>query len=88
MTIKSRKEYLQAIGLRYRNATKPEKTPIRYEFCLNCGYHRKYAIRLLKGKKTKKKSHAKSDPNPVYLDKDLLVVLKRIWCSCRSYRAP
>jgi len=79
MTIKSRKEYRQAIGLRYRNATKPEKTPILNEFCINCGYHRKYAIRLLKGKKKKIKSQTKSGPKPVYQDNDLLVSLKRIW---------
>ena len=79
MTIKSRKEYLQAIRLRYHHASKPEKTPILNEFCINCGYHRKYAIRLLKGKKTKKKSQTKSGPKPVYQDKDLLVCLKRIW---------
>lgn len=79
MTIKSRKEYLQAVQLRYRNANKQEKTPILNEFCINCGYHRKYAIRLLKGKKKKKKSQTKSGPKPVYQDKELLVSLKRIW---------
>ena len=79
MTIKSRKEYLQAVQLRYRNANKQEKTPILNEFCINCGYHRKYAIRLLKGKKKNKKSQTKSGPKPVYQDKELLVSLKRIW---------
>jgi hypothetical protein len=79
MTIKSRKEYLQAVQLRYHNANKQEKTPILNEFCINCGYHRKYAIRLLKGKKKKKKSQIKSGPKPVYQNKELLVSLKRIW---------
>ena len=50
MTIKSRKEYLQAIRVRYHNANKPEKPQILNEFCLKCGYNRKYVIRLLKGK--------------------------------------
>jgi len=79
MTIKSRKEYLQAIRVRYHHASKPEKTPILNEFGINGGNHHKYAIRLLKGKKTKKKSQTKSGPKPVYQDKDLLVCLKRIW---------
>ena len=79
MTIKSRKEYLQAIRVRYHHASKPEKTPILNEFCINCGYNRKYAIRLLKGKKKKIKSQTKSGPKPVYQDKELLVSLKRIW---------
>ena len=79
MTIQSRKEYLQAIRLRYQNASKKAKTPILDEFCLNCGYHRKYAIRLLKGKKKKKKAQTKSGPQPIYQDKQLLVSLKHIW---------
>jgi hypothetical protein len=79
MTIQSRKEYLQAIRLRYQNASRKAKTPILDEFCLNCGYHRKYAIRLLRGKKKKKKAQTKSGPQPIYQDKQLLVSLKHIW---------
>ncbi len=79
MTIKSKKEYLQAIRLRYKSAGKKEKIPILTEFCLNCGYNRKYAIRLLSGKKKKKKARAKSGPKPLYQDKQLLVTLKHIW---------
>jgi hypothetical protein len=79
MTIKSRKEYLQAIMVRYHYADKLEKTPILNEFCTTCVYNRKYAIRLLKGKKKKKKAQTKSGLNPIYQEKDLLVILKRIW---------
>lgn len=63
MTIKSRKEYLQAIRVRYHHASKPEKTSILNEFCINCGYHRKYAIRLLKGKKRRKSLKQSLVPN-------------------------
>jgi len=79
MTIKSRKEYLQAIRLRYKSVGKKEKIPILTEFCLTCGYNRKYAIRLLSGKKKKKRGQTKSGPKPVYQDKELLVILKHIW---------
>ena len=80
MTIKSRKEYLQAIRVRYHHASKLEKTPILNEFCINCGYHRKYAIRLLRGFKrfTKPKPRKRGKP-AVYQKDDILVPLRRIW---------
>lgn len=49
MKTTSRRDYLQRIYLRYRDAGNSEKAHILDEFCANCGYHRKYAIRLLNG---------------------------------------
>ena len=49
MKTSSRRDYLQKIYQRYRRAGKEEKRHILDEFCSNCGYHRKYAIRLLHG---------------------------------------
>lgn len=49
MNGRSRREYLQAIYSRYRQAGLPEKQVILNEFCRNTGYHRKYAIRVLNG---------------------------------------
>jgi len=46
---KARWEYFRAIYGRYRKAERDEKRAMLNEFCLNTGYHRKYAIRLLKG---------------------------------------
>jgi hypothetical protein len=45
----SRRDYLQRIYQRYRDARSSAKGHILDEFCANCGYHRKYAIRLLNG---------------------------------------
>jgi hypothetical protein len=45
----SRRDYLRRIYPRYRQASAAEKRRILDEFCANCGYHRKYAIRLLNG---------------------------------------
>ncbi len=42
-------EYLRAIYERYHKAGHRSKHVILDEFCLNTGYHRKYAIRLLNG---------------------------------------
>src|SRR3984893_16969841 len=49
MKTTSRKDYLQRIYQRYRRAARSKKRHILDEFCANCGYHRKYAIRLLNG---------------------------------------
>jgi hypothetical protein len=38
---------LQRIQPRYEKASRPEKQRILDEFCANCSYHRKHAIRLL-----------------------------------------
>jgi len=73
----SRREYLAAIGLRYNEASKQEKTVILNEFCAVCGYHRKHALRLLhqREKKPKKRPGRK----PRYDAPELMSALKRIW---------
>jgi hypothetical protein len=47
MSRASKKDYLQRIYPRYQKAGRPEKQAILDEFCANCSYHRKHAIRLL-----------------------------------------
>jgi hypothetical protein len=46
---KTRWEYLRTIHPRYRKADRQQRRLILDEFCSNCGYNRKYAIRLLNG---------------------------------------
>lgn len=77
MVKSARREYLEAIRKRYRKARKKDKKPILDEFCSNCGYHRKYAIRLLglRPRLGVKKPGAK----PIYDSEALLVPLKHIW---------
>lgn len=77
MVKSARREYLETIRKRYRKACKKDKKPILDEFCTNCGYHRKYAIRLLglRPRLRIKKPGAK----PIYDSTELLIVLKRIW---------
>lgn len=48
MGTQERRAYLEAIRPRYRRARKTSKTAILNEFCAVCGYHRKYALRLLR----------------------------------------
>lgn len=47
MSLKARREYLNAIRERYQNSSKREKTLILNEFCINCLYSRKHAIQVL-----------------------------------------
>jgi hypothetical protein len=46
----TRKELIQAVGVRYRAASAPDKTKILEEFVALTGYHRKHALRVLAGK--------------------------------------
>jgi hypothetical protein len=48
MSPRSKKEYIEAIYLRYKNASRKQKTPILNEFCATLNFHRKHAIRLLR----------------------------------------
>jgi hypothetical protein len=48
MSPQSKKEYFEAIYIRYKEASRKGKTIILDEFCATCGYHRKHAIRALR----------------------------------------
>jgi hypothetical protein len=49
MTRDAIRQYVEALRPRYRRGTKAQKKTILDEFCETTGYHRKAAIRLLKG---------------------------------------
>ncbi len=49
MSDKARWEYFRALYGRYQKGDRKARQAILNEFCLNTGYHRKYAIRLLNG---------------------------------------
>jgi hypothetical protein len=73
-------EYLETIYLRYKKASVKEKTLILNEFCLNCGYHRKHAIRLIQHFKRFAKPKPKRRGNPSKYNKpSVLEPLKKIW---------
>ena len=80
MSPRARMEYLETIYLRYKRASLKEKTAILNEFCLNCGYHRKHAIRVLNNFKrfTKPKSKKRGKPSK-YNTPAVIEPLKRIW---------
>ena len=80
MSPMAKKEYLEAIYLRYKRASLKEKTAILDEFCSNCGYHRKHAIRILNNFKrfTKPKPKKRGKPSK-YNTPAVIEPLKRIW---------
>ena len=73
-----RQAYLKAIRTRYRRAGRKAKVTILNEFCAVCGYHRKYAIRLLNQRGTPK-TKRRAGRKPVYASPEFLSTLKRIW---------
>lgn len=75
---KERRAYLDAIRRRYRKADRKAKGTILDEFCKVCGYHRKYAIRILNHQPPPPSSrHA--GRKPIYRDDEMIIALKRIW---------
>ncbi len=44
MSPRSKKEYIEVIFLRYKKASRKERTIILNEFCATCGYHRNLTI--------------------------------------------
>lgn len=80
MSPRSKREYQEAVHLRYKNATRREKTAILDEFCATCGCHRKHAIRVLKRFKRFTKPKAKKRGKPsVYQNEAIRKPLKEIW---------
>jgi hypothetical protein len=76
MPIKMKRLYLDTIRERYKNAPKVEKTIILNEFCRNCPYSRKYAIRILHAKVEPRLS--RPGPKPKY-DDEVIEHLKALW---------
>jgi ribosomal protein L33 len=76
----ARMECTESTYLRYKRASRKEKTLILDEFCAACGYHRKHAIRLLKNfKRFTKPRHKKRGAPSVYNKPPITEPLKRIW---------
>ena len=80
MKTTSRKDYLQRIYQRYRRAARSNKRHILDEFCANCGYHRKYAIRLLNGPPPEAKPLRRARrPRSVSYGARVISILQAVW---------
>ena len=80
MSPRSKREYTEAIHKRYKHASRSEKKVILDEFCATTGYHRKYAIILLKGfKRFRKPVRKRRGPKPTYKKDEIIQSLTKIW---------
>jgi hypothetical protein len=80
MSPRSKKEYIEAIYLRYKNASRKQKTPILNELCATLKLPHKNAIRLLKKfKRFRKTKTQKPGRVPFYAQPSILKPLKKIW---------
>lgn len=76
----SKREYREAVHLRYKNASRHEKTAILDEFCATYGCHRKHAIRVLRRfKRFTKPKPKKRGKSPIYKNEAIITPLKKIW---------
>ena len=78
MSGKSKWEYFKAIYSRYRKASKAIRQQILNEFCQVCGYHRKYAIRLLNGPPPEKPKESAKVRIATY-GYQVIAILSAIW---------
>lgn len=77
MPIELRRAYLEEIRFRYRNSTKKKKGVILNEFCEVCGYTRKHAIKILKGRLSPRIQ--RPGPKSKYQRSDVFLALKEMW---------
>ena len=75
----SRRDYWRRIYPRYQQARGAEKERILDEFCANCGYHRKHAIRLLNGPPPSDASPPRRRRRGVTYGSRLVSILKAVW---------
>jgi len=75
----SKREYLQKIYPRYQKADAREKRRILDEFCANCHYHRKHAIRLLNGPAPGERRPRKRRLGKVRYGSVLVGILQAVW---------
>ncbi len=81
MSRASRRDYLQRIHPRYQQASRPERQRILDEFCANCSYHRKHAIRLLNRPLPTARAAPRRRVRGRTYGSQTLSVLKAIWAA-------
>ncbi len=75
----SRREYWQQVYPRYQRASRAERQRILDEFCANCRYHRKHAIRLLNGSPPAARPVSQRRRRGVTYGPRLVSILKAVW---------
>ena len=78
MSMATRKELTEAVGARYRAASRAEKQRILEEFVALIGCHRKHAIRVLGLGRTPGQEHGKVARNRIY-DEATAEAVRMLW---------
>jgi hypothetical protein len=78
MSLKSKRELLEVVRSRYLKANKLEKQKMLDEFTSATGYHRKYAIRVLKNQVQKHHKRKTKGYKAVYCG-EVVRALEQIW---------
>lgn len=78
MEIGARPPYLVAVKERYKKSTKKQKTQILNEFCCNCNYSYKHAIKLI-SKKPETKAYSKRVGAPRKYPENVSNKLAELW---------
>lgn len=82
MSPTSKNEYFLSVYRRYRGSSRLEKRSILDEFCRNCAYNRKYAIRKLNKRPLRRpKKRGRPGPRSKYAHPDIQKPLREIWLS-------
>ena len=82
LSIRSKKEVLAVMRLRYAGRGREGRSRLLDEFCELCGCERKYAIKLLRGQRGREgKAKRRSGAKPKYGPAER-AVLKAIWLGC------
>ena len=81
MSLKSKKDYFFTLALRYKKASRKQKSQIVKEFCATAGYDIKHAIRKLNAFKftRRPKFKKKRGPKSQYNFPEILKPLQEIW---------
>lgn len=78
MSLKSKCELVEIVRARYLKANKVEKQKMLDEFASTIGYHRKYAIRVLKSQVQKHHKRKTKGYKPIYCG-EVVQALEQIW---------
>ena len=82
MSPTSKNEYFLSVYKRYGESSRLGKRSILDEFCQNCAYNRKYAIRKLNKKLLRRpKTLGRPGPKPRYIHPDIQKPLREVWLS-------
>ena len=84
MSQKSKDEVLKMMRWRYAGRGRNGRIKLLDEFCALCGYERKYAIKLLGGKRRAEGKLVKKGGSPPKYGEEERAVLKAIWLAAEQ----